>query len=279
MIGKRGRGFYCTRQERAAIGARAAAGLSVSRLVLDLVRDDIDERPVPSLTAEETAELLDSFRVLAAFLRGLPEPAKDAGAPQTTGSGAGGPENGAIADREEGAGDSGSLPEERVRLSISATDEEWAMVHERASQRGLSRSRYLVGLVLPDATIAGRHGSVLPALNGVEQREVLEGVRRISALLSETGDSGAALTGMRERLAALPDAGGAGLAGEGLADDGRKRKPRSRPTARGGGRAETGDIASVSWPPPVAVESLGREKTDEDGVDVESEPSDQGVLL
>ena len=272
MIGKRGRGFYCTRQERAAIGARAAAaGLSVSRLVLDLVRDDIDERPVAVLTAEEMAELLDGFRVLAAFLRGLPEPAMDACASQTTGSGAG------LADRGGGADDSGGLPEERVRLSISATDGEWAMVHERASQRGLSRSRYLVGLVLPDAAIAGRHGSVLSALSGVEQRELLEGVRRLCALLSETAEPGAALTGMRERLAALPDAGGADLPGEGLAGDGWKRKPRSRPAARGGGRAETGGIASFSGPPPVAVENPDRET--EDGAGVELEPPDQGVLL
>lgn len=92
------------------------------------------------LTAEETAKLLDGFRVLAAFLRGLPEPAMDAGASQTTGSGVG------VADRGEGAGNSGGLPAERVRLSISATDGEWAMVHERALRHGLSRSCYLVGL-------------------------------------------------------------------------------------------------------------------------------------
>ena len=268
MIGKRGRGFYCTRQERAAIGARAAAaGLSVSRLVLDLARDDSGDRPVPSLTAEETAELLDGFRLLAAFLRGLPEPAMDAGAPQTTGSGAG------VADRGDGADDSGGLPEERARLSISATDEEWAMVHEGALQRGLSRSRYLVGLVLPDAAIAGRHGSVLPALSGVEQREVLEGVRRICVLLSESAEPGAALTGMRERLAALPDAGGPGLAGGGR----KTTKSRSRSAARGGGRAGTGEIAPVSRAPPVMPDSPERETGD--GADVEPEPLDQGALF
>ena len=164
MIGKRPRGFYCTREERAAIGARAAAaGLSVSRLVLDLVHDDMADGAVLGLAAEEMAELLDGLRVVVAFVRDLPDQAEDAGALQPTGSGAGGREDGETAD--------GPSPPERVRLSISATDEEWAAVHEQALRRGLSRSRYLVGLLLPDA---GLNTAPLPALSGVEQREVLD---------------------------------------------------------------------------------------------------------
>lgn len=127
--------------------------------------------------------------------------------------------------------------------------------------------------MLPDAAIAGRYAAVLPALSGVEQREVLEGVRRLCALLSESAEPGAALAGMRARLAALPDAGGSGLAG-----DGRKRKSRSRSPASSG-RAETDAAAWVSGPPPIAAENPDREKTDEDGADVEPEPPDQGALF
>ena len=261
MNGKRPRGFYCTREERSVIGARAAAaGLSVSRLVLDLVRDDIAERHVSGLTAEEMAALLDGLRVLAAYVRGLPDRAEDAGALQPPGSGAGGRDDGDAADR------SGPSPSERVRLSISATDDEWAAVQEQALRHGLSRSRYLVGLLLPDA---GLNAAPLPALSGVEQREVLEAVRRISALLSETGDPGAGLTGMRERLAALSDAGGSGLAG----DSGTREPCRRASAVRGGGHAETGGAGPRSLPP-----AAGSSKPADTGK-TDPEPPDQGALF
>ena len=261
MIGKRPRGFYCTREERSAIGARAAAaGLSVSRLVLDLVHDDMADGPVSGLTVEDMAALLDGLRVLAAYVRGLPDRAEDAGALQPPGSGAGGRDDGDAADR------SGPSSSERVRLSISATDEEWAAIHEQALRRGLSRSRYLVGLLLPDA---GLNAAPLPALSGVEQREVLEAVRRISALLSETGDPGTALTGMRERLAALSDAGGSGLAG----DSGTREPCRRASAVRGGGHAETGGAGPRSLPPAV-----GSSKPAETGK-TDPEPPDQGALF
>ena len=268
MILKRGRGFYCTRAERAAIGARAAAaGRSVSGLLLDLVRDDGAARPVSGLTAQETGELLDGLRGLAAFLRRLPDRAADAGASQPAGSGAGGPDLEDATYRKDG------MPAERVRLSISATDEEWAGVDERASRRGLSRSRYLVGLALPDACATGLHASLLPALSGVEQREVLEGVRRLCALLSQTGDPGAALTGMRERLAVLPDTGGSGLAG-----DGRERRSRPRSAARGeGGPVETDAGGLISGSPPAAANSSKRAKEVE--AEPDPEPPGQGALF
>ncbi len=258
MIRKRGRGFYCTREERAAIRARAA-GLSVSRLVLDLVRDDSADRP--ALTAVEMAELLDGFRLLAAFLRGMPDRAAHVGVSQTTGSSG--------LEDEEAMNPDDEMPAARVRLSISATDDEWAIVHERALQRGLSRSRYLVGLLLPETTVGDRHGSALPALSGGEQREVLDGMRRLIALLS--GEPGAALADMSERLAAF--AGGAMLAGEG-----RKRTSRLRRPAKGsGGSAETRDMASAADSETPAVESTKQEQEDEG--EVEPEPPDQGVLF
>ena len=255
MIRKHPRGFYSTREERSAIGARAAAaGLSVSRLVLDLVHEDMADGPVSGLTVEDMAELLDGLRVLAAFVRGLPDRAEDAGALQPPGSGAGGRDDGETADR------SGPSPSERVRLSISATDGEWAAVQERARQRGLSISRYLVGLVLPDA---GPNAALLPALSGVEQREVLEALRRMPSLLSEAGAP--------DRLLILADAGGSALAG-----DSRIKEPRARAAAgRDSGHVETG--AAEPRPPPAAAESSKPAETVESGAD--PKPPDQGALF
>ncbi len=263
MIRKHPRGFYSMREERSAIGARAAAaGLSVSRLVLDLVHDDMADGPVSGLTAEEMAELLDGLRVVVAFVRGLPNRAEDAGALQPPGSGAGGRDDGETADR------SGPSPSERVRLSISATDEEWAAVHERARQRGLSISCYLVGLVLPEA---GPNAALLPALSGVEQREVLEALRRMPSLLSEGRAPRAGSTGMPDRFSASLDAGGSALAG-----DGRMREPRARASAgRSGGHIETGVVEPCS--PPGAAESSNRAETGETGADPDA--PDQGALF
>ena len=263
MIRKHPRGFYSMREERSAIGARAAAaGLSVSRLVLDLVHDDMADGPVSGLTAEETAELLDGLRVVVAFVRGLPNRAEDAGALQPPGSGAGGRDGGETADRN------GPSPSERVRLSISATDEEWAAVHERARQRGLSISRYLVGLVLPEA---GPNAALLPALSGVEQREVLEALRRMPSLLSEAGAPGAGSTGMPDRVAALPDPGGCVLA-----EVGREERSGARPSASpDGGHVETDDAGPRSS--PLAAESSKPAETAETGAD--PKPPDQGALF
>ena len=263
MIVKRPRGFYCTREERSAIGARAvAAGLSVSRLMLDLVHDDMVDGPVSGLTVEEMAELLDGLRVLAAYLRGLRDRTADAGAPRSV-PGIGGRHRGDAGDR-----DCGTLTE-RVRLSVSATDEEWAAVHERARQSGLSISRYLVGLLLPDAAVKGPHAAPLPALSGVEQREVLEAVRHMRLLLSEGRAPGAGSTGMPDRSSTSPDAEEAAVAG-----DGRMKELRARASAGpDGGHVETGAAGPRSPPlPPESSKPAQTGKTDPD-------PSDQGALF
>ena len=64
-------------------------------------------------------------------------------------------------------------------ISLSATDAEWGVVRRNADRRGLSIARYLVGLVERD----GSEGRVDLALVRGEQRELLEAVREIRALL------------------------------------------------------------------------------------------------
>lgn len=78
-----------------------------------------------------------------------------------------------------------------VRLSISATDEEWAQAAERARAREQSVSRYLVDAALAE----GR------AVEG--ERGLLEAVRRLRPLLSAESGGGLSRSGMRERLAVL----------------------------------------------------------------------------
>ena len=177
MIRKRPRTVWCSPEERAAIRALArAAGMPVSRLVLDLAFSDAGGRDETALTVEETAELLDGFRMLMAFVR------MTKGGTVAIGSSGGCRGNGIpVAEDTE---KSGRLPAEPVRLSVSATEEEWAGIRERARRHGLSVSRYLVGLVLPVGGAPGSHGDPLPALSGVEQRELLEAARHMRSLLS-----------------------------------------------------------------------------------------------
>ena len=70
MMLKRPWTIWCSPEERAAIRARArAAGVPVSRLVLDLAFSEAGGRDGEALTAEEMAELLGGFRMLIAFVR------------------------------------------------------------------------------------------------------------------------------------------------------------------------------------------------------------------
>ncbi len=247
MMLKRPWTVWCSPEERAAIRARArAAGVPVSRLVLDLAFAEAGSHDGAALTAEEMAELLGGFRVLVAFMRMVKGEAVDAGGP-----GAGPGDGTAVCeDLEEG----GRLPAERVRLSVSATEEEWVAVRERARRHGLSVSRYLVGLVLPDGGATGLHGDPLPALDGMEQRELLEAARHMRSLLSGAQDGGAALSGMREWIAAPRDAGTPAPEGSGHA--------RESCTVHSSGEepAEPGSTAPASHSPGAAgrPERVGR---------------------
>ena len=259
---KRPRGVSCSPEQRDAIRERAAAaGKTVSRLVLDAALADGTGGHAPALSAEELTELLRGFRTLVAFVRVLRDRATDSGDPGAAVSGNG-----------DGGARNGRASAVAVRLSISATDREWAALGKQARRRGLPVSQYLVGLVLPDSSVSGPHADPLPALDGVEQRELLDGVRLVQSLLSETGGPSAASDGMREWLAGLLDAaernGGMDEAGCGAA------------AGRGEHRAKT---ASVPQLPHSSTEAEGPEQAASaecgTGTQPEAKPSRQGDLL
>ena len=68
-------------------------------------------------------------------------------------------------------------------VSLSATDAEWAVVSGNAERRGLSKARYLMGLVERD--ISGEDSAPPMVLAPDEQRALLASVRAIHALLTD----------------------------------------------------------------------------------------------
>ena len=99
-------------------------------------------------------------------------------------------------------------------ISLSATDADWETVRSNAKRRGLSIARYLVELVERDASEedAGprheclRHECPELALAKEEQRELLEAVREVCALMLEGEDAGSLVRDMQERIAVQFDA-------------------------------------------------------------------------
>ena len=260
MTRKRARAIYCAPEERAAIRARAAAaGKPVSRLILDLAFAEAADRRGSALTAEEMGELLDGFRTLAAFVRTLKEGAMVGG---RSGTGHGGVPVGA-----ENARERHGEPAEPVRLSISATDEEWAALHQQARQRGLSMSLYLVRLVLPGGVVAGPHADPLPALSGLEQHEVLDAVRHMRSLLSGAESPGAALPGMRERFGVLPEGGASALTGP-------DHREETCSAPEPGERPRKSPLAA-----PAVLENTERSGENDAGATPDPKPPRQGALL
>ena len=91
-------------------------------------------------------------------------------------------------------------------ISLSATEADWETVRSKATRRGLSIARYLVELVERDASEedAGlRHECPELALAAEEQREQLEAVREIRALMLEGEDVAPLVRDMQERIAAM----------------------------------------------------------------------------
>ena len=259
MTRKRSRAIYCAPEERAAIRARAAvAGKPVSRLILDLAFAETVDRRGSALTAEEMGELLDGFRTLAAFVRTLKEGT-------TVGDGCSSGRGGGVAIGTGDAEERHGVPAEPVRLSLSATDEEWAALHEQARRQGLSMSLYLVRSVLPDGVVAGAYADPLPALSGLEQRDVLDAMRHMRSLLSGAESPGAALPGMQERFGVLLEGGAAALAGSSS-----REETRSVP----GGRPRKSPPAA-----PAALENRERPGENDAGATQAPKPPRQGALL
>ena len=86
-------------------------------------------------------------------------------------------------------------------LSISATDAEWETVRDHAARRGLPINRYLVGLVDRDGRETDGTAPIL-ALNPAEQRELLDGIREIRALLAGRGTPVPLVEDVQARVAA-----------------------------------------------------------------------------
>ena len=112
-------------------------------------------------------------------------------------------------------------------ISLSATDADWETVRSNANRRGLSIARYLVELVERDASEedAGlrheclRHECPELALAKEEQRELLEAVREVRALMLEGEDAGPLVRDMQERIAVQFDAWASALVASGRSEE------------------------------------------------------------
>ena len=107
-------------------------------------------------------------------------------------------------------------------ISLSATDADWETVRSNAKRRGLSIARYLVELVERDASEedAGlRHECPELTLAAEEQRELLEAVREVRALMLEGEDAGPLVRDMQERIAVMFAAWASAMAGSGRSEE------------------------------------------------------------
>ena len=102
-------------------------------------------------------------------------------------------------------------------ISLSATDADWETVRSNAKRRGLSIARYLVELVEREASEEDL-GPAL-ALAAEEQREQLEAVREIRALMLEGEDPARLVLDMQERIAVMFAAWASAMAGSGRSEE------------------------------------------------------------
>ena len=103
-------------------------------------------------------------------------------------------------------------------ISLSATDADWETVRSNAKRRGLSIARYLVELVERDASEEEGAGLEL-TLAAEEQRELLEAVREVRALMLEGEDAGPLVRDMQERIAVQFDAWASALVASGRSEE------------------------------------------------------------
>ena len=107
-------------------------------------------------------------------------------------------------------------------ISLSATDADWEIVRSNANRRGLSIARYLVELVERDASEEDAGPEL--ALAKEEQRELLEAVREVRALMLEGEDAGLRhecplVRDMQERIAVMFTAWASAMAGSGRSEE------------------------------------------------------------
>ena len=102
-------------------------------------------------------------------------------------------------------------------ISLSATDADWEIVRRNATRRGLSIARYLVELVERDASEEDAGPEL--TLAAEEQRELLEAVREVRALMLEGEDAGPLVRDMQERIAVMFAAWASAMAGSGRSEE------------------------------------------------------------
>ena len=102
-------------------------------------------------------------------------------------------------------------------ISLSATDADWEIVRRNAKRRGLSIARYLVELVERDASEEDAGPEL--TLAAEEQRELLEAVREVRALMLEGEDAGPLVRDMQERIAVQFDAWASALVASGRSEE------------------------------------------------------------
>ena len=201
------RSVYCTRAQWAAVGARAAAaGLSVSRLVVGCALDEAGPETAPrqdalfdhrlALTEKEQRMLYERVAELERFAQALlgRAPAVQVSLLEAllVFSGETGP-----GDPESPGGHGAAAPERLGRSgaprltvhSISCTDEGWERIRIRAARAGQSMSRYLVECALsaplPGSGASGPGPRLV--LDEAQQHTLYERVERIAKHLGGVG--------------------------------------------------------------------------------------------
>ena len=99
-------------------------------------------------------------------------------------------------------------------ISLSATDADWETVRSNAKRRGLSIARYLV-----ERDASEEDAGPALALAAEEQRELLEAVREVRALMLEGEDAGPLVRDMQERIAVQFDAWASALVASGRSEE------------------------------------------------------------
>ena len=130
----------------------------------------------------------------------------------------------------------GRKRKEGKHLTISARNAEWEEARVKAERRELSRARYV--RMLMDRDVSGEE-KTFTALTPEEQRELLEGVRELRALLKEE----AAAPARDEETAVEPQATPA-------QDEETAREPQATRTPEDGSQAESADPAEPDEPEP-----------------------------